>query len=750
MYLIANILLLSAFCTCLGLAAFAFWRNVRSSERKTLPSTHISTRGQTTSAANLSKVTATSLQSLPNKLETASLLVAFGLLACCLILLQALLSADFNLEYAFKHINLTLPMFYRFSALWAGAEGSLLTWATATALLTVCFQFSGAYHQLVEKHKIYFWFFYFLLLSFLLFLLFNFSNPFISLPDHLKTHLNLEQNMGVGLSPTLQHTAMLFHPPLLLLGYAALGVPACLGLSRLALNSSDSKERAALRVFLLLAWALLTAGIVSGAWWANRESTWGNYWSWDPVESMSLLPWLACTAALHANILERKAKHWANLDSLLAILPLLTCWLGTYVVRSGMLSSRHNFNLDSASLFWLVFILLALLMIFLCQREGSSVSALNPDNLNPNNLNPDNLNPDSSTPEGPLPEVLGPNEPNAVPILTGSGLTFFGLWAVLAGAMGISLFLLCATFWPVISKLVNGKTFSLQTSFFSQTCLPLLMVLLLLACLQALAQLLGPRFKLGPSKALSSKAPASFFAAALFLSLTLLFGLATKFYATCTLRAAAALSALLAALAAFNFIATCLRQKRLQLPALSAFLAHAGLGLALTGAFLAQTNKFEWRFQLKQGETSKINETGLPPNQSYSATLLSLKLLPEKDMATLQAKVEIKDLKRPENTFVLNPERRLLLNQNNLLLEKKAFHSALPAEVSLALLGVMPDKKREGPEDKKGKGDKGGEAMFQMLIQPCLPLLWLGCILMCLCPLTLLFDYRKKKNHALP
>ena len=112
--------------------------------------------------------------------------------------------------------------------------------------------------------------------------------------------------------------------------------------------------------------------------------------------------------------------------------------------------------------------------------------------------------------------------------------------------------------------------------------------------------------------------------------------------------------------------------------------------------------------------------------------------------------MDIKDLKRPENTFVLNPERRLLLNQNNLLLEKKACHSALPAEVSLALLGVMPDKKREGPEDKKGKGDKGGEAMFQMLIQPCLPLLWLGCILMCLCPLTLLFDYRKKKNHALP
>jgi cytochrome c-type biogenesis protein CcmF len=286
-----------------------------------------------------------------------------------LILLCAFGGYDFSLEYVARYSDRFLPLFYRLTAIWAGQEGSLLFWALCTAGFGVAFLFSRAYAALQTETKLWFWLFYMTIQAFFLLLLTSWSNPFIILSPPVHD--------GLGLNPLLQHPGMVFHPPLLFLGYAGFTIPACMALAQVQSNGRLKEEAwfVLSRPFTLSAWMLLSAGIILGAWWAYEELGWGGYWAWDPVENASLIPWLVAPAMLHPVILEARSGQMARLNVCLVGLTLASVYLATYIVRTGVVQSLHAFPDGGVGAPLLSFICVCLAITALATASASSAHA---------------------------------------------------------------------------------------------------------------------------------------------------------------------------------------------------------------------------------------------------------------------------------------------------------------------------------------------------------------------------------------
>jgi len=148
---------------------------------------------------------------------------------------------------------------------------------------------------------------------------------------------------GRDLNPMLQDIGLIFHPPLLYVGYVGFAVNFAMSISALIFNRSAQAIARAMRAWVLVSWLFLTLGIVLGAWWAYYELGWGGWWFWDPVENSSLMPWLAGTALIHSLAVTEKRGSFKAWTVLLAILAFSLCLLGTFLVRSGILVSVHAF-----------------------------------------------------------------------------------------------------------------------------------------------------------------------------------------------------------------------------------------------------------------------------------------------------------------------------------------------------------------------------------------------------------------------
>ena len=276
--------------------------------------------------------------------------VVFGLLAVAsAALLRALLAHDFSLEYVAAYTSRNLPVFYAWSAFYAGQKGSLLFWAVVLAAFTavVAARNRGRHGDLMP----YVTGVLLVTITFFVAVMVLATNPFEQLPSPPPD--------GNGLNPQLQNPGMVFHPPLLYLGYIGVAVPYAFAVAALLSGRLDSGWLAAIRRWTLLSWLLLSAGIVLGMWWAYVELGWGGYWAWDPVENASLLPWLTMTAFLHSVMIQEKRgmlKRW-NLGLIVATF-LLTIF-GTFVTRSGFVSSVHAFARTNLGWFFLGFLALS-------------------------------------------------------------------------------------------------------------------------------------------------------------------------------------------------------------------------------------------------------------------------------------------------------------------------------------------------------------------------------------------------------
>ena len=244
---------------------------------------------------------------------------------------------DFSVQYVVNNSNSSLPIYYRLSAVWGSHEGSLLLWIW---LLTLW----GAAVALFSKHlpqeavARVLGIMGIISIGFLLFVLFT-SNPFTrTFPDYPVD--------GRELNPMLQDVGLIFHPPLLYMGYVGFSVAFAFAIASLMTGKLDSAWARWSRPWTIAAWVFLTLGIVLGSWWAYYELGWGGWWFWDPVENSSLMPWLAGTALIHSLAVTEKRGSFKAWTVLLAILAFSLCLLGTFLVRSGILVSVHAFASD--------------------------------------------------------------------------------------------------------------------------------------------------------------------------------------------------------------------------------------------------------------------------------------------------------------------------------------------------------------------------------------------------------------------
>lgn len=265
-----------------------------------------------------------------------ALALAFLSLLSFAALTYAFVVSDFSVVNVYQNSHTDKPMLYKISGVWGNHEGSLLLWIVCLALFSAAVALWGKNlpptlrARVLSVQSM-------IIFGFLLFILFT-SNPFERLDP---IPLN-----GRGLNPLLQDPGLAFHPPLLYLGYVGFSMAFSFAVAALIEGRVDAAWARWVRPWTLLAWTFLTLGIALGSWWAYYELGWGGWWYWDPVENASFLPWLIGTALLHSAIVVEKRDSLKTWTILLAILAFAMSLLGTFLVRSGILTSVHSFAAD--------------------------------------------------------------------------------------------------------------------------------------------------------------------------------------------------------------------------------------------------------------------------------------------------------------------------------------------------------------------------------------------------------------------
>jgi cytochrome c-type biogenesis protein CcmF len=350
------------------------------------------------------------------------------------ILQSAFLRSDFSFELVATHSSTTTPTFYQATAVWSSQEGSLLLWVVLLAVWSslVLWATRRKMREVVPYATAVLCGF----AAFFCILLIALESPF--------TPLSPVPPEGVGLNPLLRHPSMMIHPPMLYSGYTLFAVPFAFAVGALVTRRLDAEWIRSVRPFALAAWFFLGIGIVLGARWSYTELGWGGYWAWDPVENVSLLPWLTGTAFLHSLMIQEKRgmlKVW-NVSLVLAtgILALL----GTFLVRSGILESIHAFGASTLAVPFLILISgLIALSVWLVTSRANELRT-----------------------EHRLDSWLSREAAFLMNNLVLVGMSFVIFWG---------------TFFPLISEAITGTKASVGPPWFNRAIVPGALVLVLLA-----------------------------------------------------------------------------------------------------------------------------------------------------------------------------------------------------------------------------------------------------------------------------
>ena len=349
------------------------------------------------------------------------------------LLFYNLAASNFRVEYVSHYTSRELPLFYKLSAFWGGQQGSLLLWAWLLSVFTVAVLLIYQKRNLPSlPHVIA------ILMAILLF--FNVLLLFVAPPFALLDHIPAN---GAGLNPLLQHPAMAIHPPLLYLGYVGMAVPLAFALGALLSGHLDDSWVKNVRRWTLIPWFFLTMGIMLGARWAYVELGWGGYWAWDPVENASLMPWLTGTAFLHSIMIQEKKGMLKIWNMVLIILTFELCIFGTFITRSGIISSVHAFAQSGIGPMFGVF--LATTIVFCIWALVRRVPNLRAKNQ--------------------MESIVSRESTFLMNNLVLLGATFAVFWG---------------TIFPLISEAVRGVKITVGAPFFNQVNLPIAMVLLAL------------------------------------------------------------------------------------------------------------------------------------------------------------------------------------------------------------------------------------------------------------------------------
>ena len=364
----------------------------------------------------------------------------FGLISIAVAgLIYGFLTDDFSMRYVAEGSSYYQPVLYKIAALWGKMSGSLLFWLWLIALFGTIFVWQNrratdhlADHALIPVSIV--MLFFTVLVSGLIEGVYNPLSKFpngSAMPD------------GAGMNPLLQTPSMAFHPPILYIGFVSLTIPFAFAVGALISGRIDNDWIVRSRRWTLFSWLALTVGITLGGNWAYRELGWGGYWAWDPVENASLMPWLLCSAYLHSVMIQEKRNMLKVWNIVLMVLAFEFTILGTFITRSGVITSVHAFAEGDIGVYFLSFILLSIFMIVgLIAFRWEKLKSLN----------------------------------WLESFLSKESVFVLNNWLLVA----LTLIVLWGTLWPIISEAVTGQKIAVPEEFFNKTVIiPGLMLLFL-------------------------------------------------------------------------------------------------------------------------------------------------------------------------------------------------------------------------------------------------------------------------------
>jgi cytochrome c-type biogenesis protein CcmF len=371
-------------------------------------------------------------------------------MAVCILVTLAVISLEyffftdnFSMAYVVEHSNRALPTFYKFAALWAGQEGSLLFWSWLLSIYVFFVLFLNR-----KKHPELMPFTGIVLAGVQIFFLI--LNNFVASPFSVMGGADaagvLRLSMisdGHGLNPLLQYPEMVIHPPMLYLGYTGFTIPFAFALAALLGRYPGEKWIHITRRWTMIAWCFQSIGILLGAHWAYAVLGWGGYWGWDPVENASFLPWITGTAFLHSVMMQEKRGMMKVWNVWLVFTTFMLCILGTLLTRSGVISSVHAFAQSSIGNWFVGFLILIFVVCFWAYW-----------------LNRDYLRSDNQL------DSLASRE---------SSFLFNNL-VLLAACFAV----LWGTLFPVLSEWVSNSKISVGPPFFNKVTVPIALFLLFL------------------------------------------------------------------------------------------------------------------------------------------------------------------------------------------------------------------------------------------------------------------------------
>ena len=597
---------------------------------------------------------------------TRSILAIFALLSISvLVLIYLLTTKDYSNAYVAKNISNDLSFIYSIAALWAGQEGSLLLWSWILSLYTLTIRFSKPFKSLLPSSESVSLF----ILSFFIFLIVFVESPF----DTLGTiPLN-----GRGLNPILQNFYMAIHPLTLYIGYIALTIPFAFALG--SIISKDKTDNWVLRSknWTYFSWIFLSLGLLLGSRWAYLELGWGGYWAWDPVENVALMPWLALTAFLHSSMAQETRSLLRRWNICLIFLAFFLSIFGTFITRSGLISSVHSFAQSSIGPYFIVFIILTVVFaIFMYQKNKKLISS---------------------------------NEDIVSLVSKENFLIFNNIFFLI-----ITLTVFLGTVFPIISEAFTGEKILVGPTFYDLVNFPNVLVLM---SLMSVAPIIPWKTgKLYPILMLLLKP--------IILSILTTF-VAYMFFDNFKVL----LIFFISSFVIFVILQDIIVEFKLQLARglkwkdilskryrrYCSFLVHFGIILLIIGITLSSVYGTKSDFILSTGQSLKINDYDIKLLETYNKESEAKNILGAKLLLTDSG-----------NSYYLYPEQNLYKYEGNREINKEtevAIYNTLKKDYYLILIDDMED----------------GRFNFKIYINPWVSLLWIGSLVSILGGVLIMF-----------
>ena len=355
------------------------------------------------------------------------------ILLACLLIIVLLLTNDFSVQYVWRVTSTEMPAYLKVTALWGGQAGSLLFWN----LLLAGFTTAAMLRKWDDQRPL---MPYAILVGSITQIFFLGLVAFVENPFTLSEVIPAE---GQGLNPLLRHPGMIIHPPMLYLGFTGFTIPYTFAMAALIAGKLDDGWIRTTRRWTLVAWLFLSLGLILGGRWAYDVLGWGGYWAWDPVENASFIPWLAGTAFLHSVMIQEKRNMFKVWNVVLVVLTYLLVVLGTFIVRSGVISSVHSFAQSAVGPLFFGFLgIMTVFSVYWVMRRREELSS-------PNELQ----------------SFLSRESAFLLNNFIFMGILFATLWG---------------TLYPIFSELFTGEKITVGPPFYNKVTGPLFAVLLIL------------------------------------------------------------------------------------------------------------------------------------------------------------------------------------------------------------------------------------------------------------------------------